>query len=94
MIAHGETGNQILTLYKANIEKDKNFLRIKALNKKPKKNKNWNPKKPDPSTGIAPFKIINLGSSKKIKLMEYIRIIEKILGKKAIIKFSKLQKVD
>ena len=33
MIAHGETGNQILTLYKANIEKDKNFLRIKALNK-------------------------------------------------------------
>ena len=67
---------------------------IKALNKKPKKNKNWNPKKPDPSTGIAPFKIINLGSSKKIKLMEYIRIIEKILGKKAIIKFSKLQKGD
>ena len=26
--------------------------------------------------------------------MEYIRIIEKILGKKAIIKFSKLQKGD
>ena len=67
---------------------------IKALNKKPKKNKNWNPKKPDPSTSIAPFKIINLGSSKKIKLMEYIKTIEKVLGKKAIIKFSKLQKGD
>ena len=33
LIAHGETGNQILSLYKANIEKSKNFLRIKALNK-------------------------------------------------------------
>ena len=33
MIAHGETGNQILTLYKANVKKDKNYLRIKALNK-------------------------------------------------------------
>ena len=33
LIAHGETGNQILSLYKANIKKPKNFLRIKALNK-------------------------------------------------------------
>ena len=33
LIAHGETGNQILSLYKANIEKSKNFLRVKALNK-------------------------------------------------------------
>ena len=33
LIAHGETGNQILTLYKANIKKGKNYLRIRALNK-------------------------------------------------------------
>ena len=33
LIAHGETGNQILTFYKANVKKDKNYLRIKALNK-------------------------------------------------------------
>ena len=33
LIAHGETGNQILTLYKANVIKKKNYLRIKALNK-------------------------------------------------------------
>jgi len=33
LIAHGENGNQILTLYKADIKKTKNFLRIKALNK-------------------------------------------------------------
>ena len=32
LIAHGENGNQILTLYKANVKKNKNFIRIKALN--------------------------------------------------------------
>ena len=67
---------------------------VKTLNKNPKRNKKWNPKKPDPSSSIAPFKIINLGSSKKISLMEYIKTIEKILKKKAVIKFSKLQKGD
>jgi len=67
---------------------------IKTINKNPKKNKKWNSNNPDPSSSIAPFKIINLGSSKKIRLMEYIKTIEKILGKKAIINFSKLQKGD
>ena len=33
LISHGETGNQILTLYKADIKKSNNFLRIKPLNK-------------------------------------------------------------
>ena len=33
LISHGETGNQILTLYKADIKKGNNFLRIKPLNK-------------------------------------------------------------
>jgi len=33
LIAHGETGNQKLTLYKANVKKEKNYIRIKALNK-------------------------------------------------------------
>ena len=70
-------GKQAVPLYnRGNMVRDFTYIDdivsgvIKALNKKPKKNKNWNPKKPDPSTGIAPFKIINLGSSKKIKLMD------------------------
>ena len=33
LISHGETGNQILTLYKADIKKNNNYLRIKPLNK-------------------------------------------------------------
>ena len=33
LISHGEVGLQKLTLYKANIDKKKNFIRIKPLNK-------------------------------------------------------------
>ena len=67
---------------------------IKCLNKIPKKNVKWNPKNPDLSTSVAPFKILNLGNGKRITLLGYIKIIEKNLGKKAILKFSKMQLGD
>ena len=37
---------------------------------------------------------MNLGSGKKISLFKYIKIIERQLEKKAIIKFFKMQKGD
>lgn len=40
------------------------------------------------------FEIYNLGNGKKIKLMQYIKIIEKKLRAKAIINYKKLQKGD
>ena len=41
---------------------------ILALKKIPKKNKNWNAKKPNLSSSTAPFKILNLGGGKKYKI--------------------------
>ena len=67
---------------------------IFALKKIPKKNKNWNAKKPNLSSSTAPFKILNLGGGKNIKLMQFIKIIEKILKKKAKVKYSKFQDGD
>lgn len=47
---------------------------------------------PDPSTsGVAPFKIYNIGNSKPIELMRYIELMEKEIGKKAIINFMPIQ---
>jgi UDP-glucuronate 4-epimerase len=66
----------------------------KVVKKIPKKNKKWNPKKPDQSSSTAPFKILNLGNGKRISLLRYIKVIERNLGKKAIIKFSKMQQGD
>ena len=66
----------------------------KVVKKIPKKDKKWNPKKPDQSSSTAPFKILNLGNGKRINLLRYIKVIERNLGKKAIIKFSKMQQGD
>ena len=65
-----------------------------VVKKIPKENKKWNPKKPDQSSSTAPFKILNLGNGKRISLLKYIKVIEKNLDKKAIIKFSKMQQGD
>ena len=67
---------------------------ILALKKIPRPKKNSKSSKLDPSTSVAPFKILNLGGGNSIKLMKFINIIEKILLKKAKIKFIKFQDGD
>jgi len=46
-------------------------------------NKNWSSDTPDPATSYAPFRIYNIGSSKPIKLLDFIAALEKFIGKKA-----------
>ena len=49
----------------------------------------------DPSSSkVAPFEVYNIGSEKPIKLMKYIKLLEKYLGKKAKTKKLPLQKGD
>jgi UDP-glucuronate 4-epimerase len=67
---------------------------IKLLKLDLKKDLNFNLKKPSPSSSICPWRIYNIGSNKKIKLMEFIHVIEKILNKKAKIQYLPLQKGD
>jgi UDP-glucuronate 4-epimerase len=54
----------------------------------------WNSEPSDPSTSFAPFRLYNIGSSQPVPLMEYIRCIEDILGKKATCEFLPLQPGD
>ena len=65
-----------------------------AMNKIPKKNKNWAFAKNNSSYSESAYKILNLGNGKKIPLKKYINIIEKILGKKAKIKYLGFQPGD
>ena len=46
-------------------------------------NKEWNSKKPNPSSSSAPYKIYNIGNNNPVKLMDFIKVIETKLGKKA-----------
>lgn len=66
---------------------------IKRLINKPPKITKKN-KFDNPSTSSAPYRILNIGNSKKINLMQYVRTIEEILKKKAKIKFLPMQKGD
>ncbi len=55
----------------------------------------WDAKHPNPgSSGVAPYRIFNLGNSRRVELMHYISVLEKELGKKAKIKFLPMQPGD
>lgn len=57
-------------------------------------NKDWDQEKPIPSSSYAPFRIFNIGASDPIKLMDYIKEIEKNIGTEAIKEFYPLQPGD
>ena len=67
---------------------------VKTLDNPTTGNKNWNSKNPDPATSIAPWQIFNIGNNQPVQLMDYIRALEKTLGKKAKINFLPLQPGD
>ena len=68
---------------------------VSSLIKKiPKYNKNTNSNKLDSLSPVAPFRIVNIGNSKKIKLLDFIKAIENSLGKKALRNYMPMQKGD
>lgn len=64
---------------------------IKLTNKIPSKK---NKKKYYPDESFAPYSIVNLGNPDSIKLLDYIKLIENTIEKKAKIVFKKLQPGD
>ena len=59
-----------------------------------KSNQLFNSDKPDPSISSAPHIVLNVGSNKPIELLDFIEILEKNLGKKAIKDFQPIQLGD
>ena len=67
---------------------------ISLLINKPPSIKQKNKFKNDTLSTVAPFRILNIGNTKKIYLLNFIRQIERELGKKAIRNYMPLQKGD
>ena len=67
---------------------------IKAIDNPSSINPNWDSNEPDPATSSAPWNIYNIGNSKQVKLMDYIKALEKSLKKKAKINYLPLQPGD
>lgn len=52
----------------------------------------WSAEDPDPSTsGVAPWRILNLGAGRRVELMRYIRVLEEKLGRKAVLNLMPVQ---
>jgi UDP-glucuronate 4-epimerase len=55
----------------------------------------WDAQQPDPSTsGVAPWRVLNLGAARKVELMRYIQVLEEKLGRKAELNLMPMQPGD
>ncbi|GAB3220546.1 NAD-dependent epimerase [Algoriphagus aestuariicola] len=67
---------------------------VKVADRPARANPDFNPQNPDPGSGQAPYKVYNIGNSSPVLLMDYIRAVEKGLGKEAEMELLPLQAGD
>ena len=93
-------GKKIDIFNKGNLYRDFTYIDdivhgVSSLIKKiPKYKKNPSLNRIDSLSLVAPFRIINIGNSKKIKLLDFIKTIENSLGKNALKNYMPMQKGD
>ncbi|TCV97628.1 UDP-glucuronate 4-epimerase [Luteibacter rhizovicinus] len=68
---------------------------VRSLDHLPQTNAGWDGKAPDPaSSGVAPYRIYNIGNEKPVELMHYIEVLEACLGRRARLNMLPLQPGD
>lgn len=68
---------------------------IRTLDKVPGKNPDWDDNVPDPaSSGVAPYRIYNIGNERPVQLLRYIEVLEQCLGHKALVQMLPMQAGD
>ncbi|WP_312162831.1 NAD-dependent epimerase [Phenylobacterium sp.] len=68
---------------------------VAALDRPAQIDPDWDPMAPDPATsGVAPWRILNLGNSQRVELMRYIEVLEEKLGRKAKLNLLPMQPGD
>lgn len=68
---------------------------VRVLEHPPTRDADWNSNEPNPATsGIAPYRIYNIGNENSVELLRYIEVLEKELGKTAEMKMLPMQPGD
>lgn len=68
---------------------------VAALDRPAEVDPRWDPTAPDPATsGVAPWRVYNLGAGRPVDLMRYIEVFEEKLGKKAKLNMMPMQPGD
>lgn len=67
---------------------------IRIVDKPATSNLFWDGDLPDPGTSKAPWRVYNIGNNNPVELLDYIKVLESVLGKKATIELLPLQPGD
>lgn len=68
---------------------------VAAIDRPAQINPAWDPQHPDPATsGVAAWRVLNLGASRRVELMRYIEVLEEKLGRKAELNLLPMQPGD
>jgi UDP-glucuronate 4-epimerase len=68
---------------------------VRVLDRVPGRDADWDGNAPDPATsGVAPYRLYNIGNEQPVELMRYIEVLEQRLGRKAIMEMLPLQAGD
>lgn len=68
---------------------------VRALNRVSGTDDEWNALQPDPaSSGVAPYRLYNIGNEEMVDLLRYIEVLEECLGRKAQMQMLPLQPGD
>ena len=68
---------------------------IRTLDRPPARDTAWNGEHPDPaSSGVAPYRLYNIGNEQPVELLRYIEVLEECLGRKATMELLPLQPGD
>ena len=67
---------------------------VAALDRPPAANPAWDAANPDPATSAAPWRVLNLGASRRVELMRYIEVLEEKLQRRATLNLMPMQPGD
>jgi UDP-glucuronate 4-epimerase len=67
---------------------------VRAVDRIPQADPNWNSEEPDPATSSAPYRIYNIGNNNPVQLTDFIAMLEKTIGREAKKNFLPMQPGD
>ena len=68
---------------------------VRTLDRVPGRDPDWSGERPDPATsGVAPYRLYNIGNEQPVELLRYIEVLEECLGRKAVMEMLPLQPGD
>jgi UDP-glucuronate 4-epimerase len=67
---------------------------VRAIEQTARPSQVWNPAQPQPAESCAPYRLYNIGNNRPVALLEFIRTLERVIGKKAILELLPMQAGD